>query len=54
MRSRLRSASERGFRMVVERFFVICNILATGGCLRLSIHTEAASVLVEAASFRQS
>jgi nucleoside-diphosphate-sugar epimerase len=37
--------------MVVERFFVICNILATGGCLRLSIHTEAASVLVETQPF---
>jgi nucleoside-diphosphate-sugar epimerase len=38
----------------VERFFVISKILATGGCLRLSIDTEAASFLVEAASFRQS
>jgi len=34
MRSRLRSASVRGFRAVVERFFVISKILATGGYLR--------------------
>jgi len=34
MRSRLRSASVRGFRAVVERFFVIPKILATGGYLR--------------------
>ena len=54
MRSRLRSASVRGFRAVVERFLVIFKIIATGGCLRLSIHSEATSVLVEAASFRQS
>src|ERR1700729_3328174 len=54
MRSRLRSASVRGFRAAVERFFVISKILATGGCLRLSTLSEAVSVLVEAAAFRQS
>src|SRR5580692_4655623 len=51
MRLRLRSASVRGFRAVVERFFVIFKILATGGCLRLSTHSEAVSVLVERQPF---
>src|SRR5580692_5744533 len=54
MRLRLRSASVRGFRAVVERFFAIFKILATGGCLRLSLYSEAVSVLVETGAFRQS
>src|ERR1700733_4186038 len=54
MRSRLRSASVRGFRAVVERFFVMSKSFATGGYLRLSTYSEVVSVLVEAVAFRQS
>jgi hypothetical protein len=44
----------RGFLAGVDGFLVIVKILASGGCLRLSIQAEAVSVLVEAASFVQS
>jgi len=53
IRSRLRSASVRGFRAGYELFVFISKISATGEYLRLSIHPEIVSAFNGTTAVRQ-